>query len=76
MKQFLGISLALLTGLGGIAPIVEADTPKRGGSSITLKLPAERAGEVMVFRTFDRISYALVMNMQRPVYVNDLIRNP
>lgn len=51
-------------------------TPKRGGSAVTLKLPAERAGEVMVFRAFDRISYALVMNMQRPVYVNDLIRNP
>lgn len=39
-------------------------------------LPEERAGEVMVFRTFDKVSYALVMNTTRPVHLNDSVRNP
>ena len=29
-----------------------------------------------VFRTFDEVSYALVMNTQRPVHVEDFVRNP
>lgn len=40
------------------------------------KLPDERYGLVFVFRTFDRLSYALVMNSSRPVAVNDIIRTP
>jgi hypothetical protein len=30
----------------------------------------------MVFRTFDRASFGLVMNASRPVEVNDLVTNP
>ena len=41
-----------------------------------VRLPAERAGVVMVFRRFDRISYALVMNAERAIHVEDLVRNP
>jgi len=51
-------------------------TPISGGSSVTVALPEERAGELMVFRTFDKVSYALVMNTQRPVHLNDNVRNP
>jgi hypothetical protein len=40
------------------------------------KLPDERYGLVMVFRTFDRASFGLVMNASRPVEVNDLVTNP
>ena len=39
-------------------------------------LPAERAGEAMVFRVFDHVSYALVMNLSRPVRVEDSVTNP
>jgi hypothetical protein len=40
------------------------------------KLPAERYGLVMVFRSFERASFALVMNAGRPVPVADIISNP
>jgi len=40
------------------------------------KLPDERYGLVMVFRTFDRTAFGLVMQASRPVSVNDLVTNP
>ncbi|MCU0970646.1 MAG: LysM peptidoglycan-binding domain-containing protein [Gammaproteobacteria bacterium] len=39
-------------------------------------LPEEQAGLLMVFRTSDRISVALVMKATRPIHVLDRIRNP
>ncbi len=47
-----------------------------GGAPVKVQLPEERAGELLVFRTFDSVSYGLVMNTQRPVHVLDKIRNP
>jgi hypothetical protein len=42
----------------------------------SLQLPDERIGLVMVFRTFEYISYALVMQSVRPIYVKDLVKTP
>lgn len=42
----------------------------------TLKLPNEFAGRLMVFRTFDRVSFALVMDAVRPIHLLDRVRNP
>jgi hypothetical protein len=39
-------------------------------------LPDERYGLLMVFRTFDHASFALVMQASRPVSVLDLVTNP
>ena len=39
-------------------------------------LPDERYGLLLVFRVFDRASYALVMNASRPVNVLDIVANP
>ena len=39
-------------------------------------LPDERYGLVMVFRVFERASYALVMESSRPVNILDLATNP
>lgn len=47
-----------------------------GQSGVPVELPEERIGELMVFRTFDRVSYALVMNLTRPVHVRDAVANP
>jgi len=48
----------------------------KGGWPEKVTLPDERAGELMVFRSFDKVSYALVMNTQRPVHVLDKVKNP
>ena len=49
-------------------------TQKERGELI--KLPDERNGLAMVFRPFDRVSYALVMQIDDPVQVGDKLINP
>ncbi len=41
-----------------------------------VKLPDERVGLMMVFRTFDRVSYALIMNTTAPIYTADSVHTP
>jgi hypothetical protein len=41
-----------------------------------VQLPDERYGLLMVFRTFDHVSYALVMSITRPVSLFDTVTNP
>ncbi|MEM1263683.1 MAG: LysM peptidoglycan-binding domain-containing protein [Pseudomonadota bacterium] len=45
-----------------------------GGELVTL--PDERAGTIMVFKSYDRISYALVMEAESEIAVLDAVRNP
>lgn len=40
------------------------------------ELPEERYGLLMVFRTFDKVSFALVMNASRPAQPHDVATNP
>ena len=42
----------------------------------TVRLPSERAGLLMVFRTFEKLSYGLVLVTERPLAVADEVRNP
>ncbi len=42
----------------------------------TIKLPSENNGMAMVFRTFERVSYALILNVQTTVRVGDRLVNP
>ena len=42
----------------------------------TVKLPDEQAGLLMVFRTFERVSFGIVMHATRVMHVNDKVRNP
>lgn len=38
-----------------------------------MKLPDQRTGVLMVFRTYDKVSYALVMESTRPLRINDVV---
>jgi LysM domain len=71
------------------APLVTRDSPLwgRGGpmgykykndrtSLPSPPLPDERYGLMMIFRVFDRASYALIMNASRPVSLVDIATNP
>lgn len=51
---------------------VVADRVKGG----KVALPDERAGLLMVFRTFEKMSFALVLEADRALSVNDKVRNP
>lgn len=42
----------------------------------TSALPERRIGLVFVYRVFDRVAYALVMNSEEPVYIRDVAKNP
>jgi len=42
----------------------------------TVRLPDEQAGLLMVFRTFDRVSFGLVMHATRAMHIDDKVRNP
>jgi len=48
-------------------------TPKARGEEV--KLPEEFAGVVMIFRTYDRVSYGIVMEAYGPLKVNDIVKN-
>ncbi len=51
---------------------IVADRVKGG----KVALPDERAGLLMVFRTFEKMSFALVLEADRALAVNDKARNP
>jgi len=40
------------------------------------KLPDEETGLLMVFRVYDKVSYALIMDANRPVHIYDVVRTP
>jgi len=41
-----------------------------------VSLPSERAGELMIFKAFDKVSYALIMRASDVIAVGDEIRQP
>lgn len=50
--------------------VVDPDAPN------AVRLPSRPAGIVMVFRSFDRVSYALVMKATRAIHIEDIVTNP
>jgi len=67
-----GHVLALYTQGGTVTDVSKA----RGAQDAKIQLPDERAGLAFVFRVFDRISYALVMQITRPVSPLDVVQTP
>ena len=48
----------------------------RAVGNTPVRLPDEKYGSVFVFRTFDNVSYGLVMQVTAPVKVGDVARSP
>ncbi|GMW06447.1 MAG: hypothetical protein AMXMBFR8_12440 [Nevskiales bacterium] len=52
------------------------DPVRSGLRARNVRLPDERAGVAMVFRTYDRSSFALIMQATNEIHVLDTVRNP
>jgi nucleoid-associated protein YgaU len=50
--------------------------PQGAASTSWVTLPDERAGVLMVFRTYEKVSYALVMRATRSIHLYDRVANP
>jgi hypothetical protein len=67
-----GHVLALYARGGSVLDRSKAADDKDG----RIELPNERAGLAFVFRVFDRVSYALVMRVTRPIGPLDVVQTP
>jgi LysM repeat protein len=54
---------------GGVARVSSQFAPK-------VRLPDERSGTFMVFKTFDRLSYGLIMESSGPMRIGDHVSSP
>jgi hypothetical protein len=54
----------------------DAVDPTGPGRAVAMRLPDERHGLMFVFRVFDRVSYALVLNVQEPIRAGDRFTQP
>jgi hypothetical protein len=76
-----GLAPGNVLGVFDTGPLV-ADTDKRGFFNLdrlgakNVALPSERTGTFMVFKTFDNISYGLIMEATNLIRVGDKVQNP
>jgi hypothetical protein len=56
--------------------LLPASWREKEGIPAEVQLPLERNGLAVVFRVFDRVSYALVMSSKRPIKVGDVVQSP
>jgi hypothetical protein len=66
---------------GHVMRVMQRSKPPRGVVQNSrwrnaLTLPTEDVGLLMVFRTFDRVSYALIMRANRAIHVHDHVASP
>jgi len=54
----------------------QSDYTRSRDSSPAVRLPPERYGLVFIFRTFNAVSYGLIMEASRPVQSGDIVQNP
>lgn len=55
-------------------PLIQDNIAEPKGSVV--RLPSEEIGYMMVFKTFDNISYAYVLDAEAPIHVDDLLLPP
>ena len=61
---------------GANRPDIVAHRSRLGQSMDKVKMPDDYLGHAMVFRTFEKVSYALVMDGIRPIRVGDQLKSP
>jgi hypothetical protein len=71
-----GIEIGHVLALYNLGGTVTDVTKDRGLDDSRIQLPDERAGLAFVFRVFERVSYALIMNITRPVSPLDVVQTP
>jgi len=71
-----GIEVGHVLALYAKGGVVRDTTKAQNDPDAQIALPNERAGLAFVFRVFDRISYALVMNISRPIGPLDVVQTP
>lgn len=59
-----------------LAVLGKGETVKDRVTSELVKLPDERRGVLMVFRTFEKVSYGLILRAESPLKVLDVVKNP
>jgi hypothetical protein len=71
-----GLEVGHVLALYSAGGVVRDVTQEKDSPNAYIKLPDERSGLAFVFRVFDRVSYALVMHVTRPVSPLDVVQNP
>jgi hypothetical protein len=71
-----GVEVGHVLALYNLGGTVRDATKPRDAPDARIQLPDERAGLAFVFRVFDRISYALIMQITRPVSPLDVVQTP
>lgn len=74
-----GIDLGTVLELYRFGKTIEDRTEKKGFFSVkgpAVKLPDERYGTLFIFRSFNKISYGLVMQVSDAVQVGDVAKSP
>ena len=86
-----GIEVGHVLAIYHPAPVIVDPRPYEGGDVLSkladqtraivpptryLNLPPERSGLLFVFRVFDKLSYAIVLNTTEPIVVGDVVRKP
>jgi LysM domain-containing protein len=71
-----GIEIGHVLAVYNLGETVRDTTKRAGDPDATIRLPDERAGLAFVFRVFERVSYALVMHVTRPVSPLDVVQTP
>jgi hypothetical protein len=55
--------------------ILSGDDKEKSNPDL-VRLPDERIGLLMIFRTFERVSYGLIMQADQPVNILDTVKTP
>jgi hypothetical protein len=71
-----GVEIGHVFALYRPGPLIADASSSTGGKPATFKLPDERYGLAFVFRIYDRVSYALVMRISKPVNPLDVVQTP